>query len=81
MDKGRTDIFHNHLNICQQCRNNPFDLCPVGAKLLGQAVFEPDTIVTHIETPARAATRKEVRKQRNRLNNILHYTGIKNRKV
>lgn len=28
--------FHKHLDGCSQCRNNPFGLCPVGARLLTQ---------------------------------------------
>lgn len=39
MDKEKTiqdkiDEFHNHLDKCQQCENNPFNLCQVGAKLM-----------------------------------------------
>ena len=26
--------YHAHLDKCAQCRNHPFNLCPVGAKLL-----------------------------------------------
>lgn len=26
--------FHQHLDVCAQCRNNPFKLCPVGHLLL-----------------------------------------------
>ena len=26
--------FHDHLDACEQCRNNPFALCPTGLKLL-----------------------------------------------
>lgn len=26
--------FHAHLDVCEQCRNNPFALCPTGLKLL-----------------------------------------------
>lgn len=29
--------FHCHLDICERCRNNPFNLCEVGAKLLRQS--------------------------------------------
>jgi len=29
--------FHSHLDICDQCRNHPFDLCPTGASLLRAA--------------------------------------------
>lgn len=28
--------FHAHLDVCQQCENNPFDLCPVGSNILFQ---------------------------------------------
>jgi len=35
--RGRIDSFHAHLDACQQCRDNPFDLCPTGAKLLRAA--------------------------------------------
>lgn len=31
------DIFHSHLNICDQCREHPFDLCTVGGPLLVKA--------------------------------------------
>jgi len=31
------DKFHAHLDICEQCRNHCFDLCPVGATLLQEA--------------------------------------------
>lgn len=26
--------FHDHLDLCQQCRDNPFGLCPVGFGIL-----------------------------------------------
>lgn len=29
--------FHEHLDECEQCENQPFNLCPVGAKLLQEA--------------------------------------------
>ena len=25
--------FHSHLNKCPQCREHPFDLCPIGSQL------------------------------------------------
>jgi hypothetical protein len=28
------DKFHKHLDECKQCRDNPFDLCPVGHVIL-----------------------------------------------
>ena len=30
--------FHDHLDNCRQCANNPFELCAEGAKLLDAAV-------------------------------------------
>lgn len=29
--------FHAHLDVCKQCANNPFDLCPEGVKRLKEA--------------------------------------------
>ncbi len=34
------DIFHAHLNVCPQCEKHPFDLCPVGKKILDDSVRE-----------------------------------------
>lgn len=31
---SKADNFHDHLDGCSQCRNNPFNLCVEGAKLL-----------------------------------------------
>jgi hypothetical protein len=31
------DKFHSHLDVCEQCRNHPFNLCPTGATLLRNA--------------------------------------------
>jgi hypothetical protein len=28
------DLFHEHLDGCEQCRNHPFELCSSGAELL-----------------------------------------------
>ena len=38
------DKFHEHLNSCQQCENQPFNLCPTGHKLLEEAAqkIEPN---------------------------------------
>lgn len=33
----RIDRFHAHLDVCSQCRNHPFGLCSVGARLLREA--------------------------------------------
>ena len=39
--------FHAHLDECQQCRENPFRLCKVGAPLLLAIQYskKPDTAV------------------------------------
>ena len=31
------EAFHTHLDICQQCREHPFQLCSVGSPLLKEA--------------------------------------------
>lgn len=38
----RRAAFHAHLDECQQCRDNLFDLCVVGAELLRVAATPPD---------------------------------------
>lgn len=30
--------FHDHLDVCRQCRERPFDLCPAGEKLFLEAI-------------------------------------------
>lgn len=32
------NIFHDHLDVCLRCRNQPFNLCPAGALALRQQV-------------------------------------------
>lgn len=32
------NVFHQHLDVCEQCRKNPFALCPEGVRTLHQAV-------------------------------------------
>ena len=34
------DVFHKHLDVCKQCADHPFDLCPIGAKLIEEAARE-----------------------------------------
>ncbi len=29
--------FHAHLDVCEQCREHPFDMCAVGNRLLREA--------------------------------------------
>ena len=33
----KADLFCAHLDVCEQCRNHPFNLCPIGAVLLKSA--------------------------------------------
>lgn len=44
MKLPKVNQFHDHLDVCAQCANNPFALCPRGAKLLGQSVEEVATL-------------------------------------
>ena len=30
------DVFHDHLDVCEQCEQHPFSLCTVGDRLLRQ---------------------------------------------
>ena len=32
------DLFHEHLDVCLQCANEPFNLCEIGAELAKKAV-------------------------------------------
>lgn len=34
MTTAAIDAFYAHLDACEQCREHPFDLCPVGGPLL-----------------------------------------------
>jgi hypothetical protein len=36
------NIFHSHLDECEQCRRNPFGLCPEGDRRLRQQVTGQD---------------------------------------
>lgn len=42
-------LFHKHLDVCEQCADNPFDLCRAGHKLL-----------TGEEKPGQTITAKQV---------------------
>lgn len=38
----RNNPFHDHLDVCKQCRDNPFGLCQVGTGLINEAAkLEP----------------------------------------
>ncbi len=45
----RIKKFHAHLDICSQCRNHCFDLCPIGALLLKEAATGEQTPRTEYE--------------------------------
>lgn len=39
MDNNQNkNVFHEHLDKCKRCRENPFDLCTIGLILIKQAV-------------------------------------------
>ena len=33
------NIFHKHLDVCKQCREQPFNLCKIGAGLIVEAAL------------------------------------------
>jgi hypothetical protein len=39
MEDEMIDRFHVHLDVCKQCRDHPFELCPTGAELLKGAAM------------------------------------------
>lgn len=40
----RVKAFHDHLDKCEQCREHPFDLCPIGQSLfLATALKRPSS--------------------------------------
>jgi hypothetical protein len=41
------ELFQSHLNICDQCENTPFDLCPTGKELINAAGREADNLDNH----------------------------------
>lgn len=42
--------FNEHLDICKRCREQPFNLCEVGARLLREAVEAPTREVAPLRT-------------------------------
>jgi hypothetical protein len=45
-----TDRFHAHLDKCYQCREYPFDLCPIGARLLRESTDRCGGLTSLMET-------------------------------
>lgn len=39
--KSAHDKFHEHLDVCEQCRKHPFQLCRTGELLLKTAAMSP----------------------------------------
>lgn len=65
------DLFHDHLDICKRCREQPTNLCSLGSKLLLKATgFEndsrhsrpvgPDIFDMSSDNPAEAAMMREI---------------------
>lgn len=42
VNMDRIERFHKHLDECQQCREQPFNLCSLGADLLTRCVCQED---------------------------------------
>lgn len=40
--RAAIDAFHEHLEACQRCARNPFDLCSEGDRLIRAAVEEEE---------------------------------------
>lgn len=38
--KTATEVFHRHLECCEQCEKHPFDLCLIGAIWLKRAAMD-----------------------------------------
>lgn len=51
------DMFHEHLDVCKQCADHPFDLCPVGLQLIEVAAR---TIVRPVGEPFGLDLRREL---------------------
>lgn len=43
------NVFHQHLDHCKQCREQPFNLCPIGLKTLNQAVQDSTPKMTFVD--------------------------------
>ena len=35
--KSAAENFHEHLDVCSRCEQHPFNLCPLGARLLQES--------------------------------------------
>ncbi len=42
----QADPFHEHLDACEQCRDQPFNLCETGAKALDDSMKKIDEELT-----------------------------------
>ena len=60
--RGWIDMFHAHLDICSQCENHPFDLCPIGAMLLREAVIMNECAVEFRRKEALEGNEQEMKK-------------------
>lgn len=52
----KADLFHSHLDLCSRCRNQPFNLCAVGAMLLRASLSEDEQ--EFVETLRRQPTQR-----------------------
>lgn len=45
------DRFHAHLGRCEQCREHPLDMCPIGGQLLQATVGDAPVFSTAPDDP------------------------------
>jgi|HubBroStandDraft_2_1064218.scaffolds.fasta_scaffold75388_6 hypothetical protein len=48
MPSNHEERFHAHLDVCQRCREEIFNLCPVGERLLSDAANDGELMFRRI---------------------------------
>lgn len=56
--------FHDHLDACERCRENPFNLCPTGDALLVAAALGPASALSAAADVAQVIDETKRRKLR-----------------
>lgn len=54
-----SNVFHDHLDQCQRCRTQPFNLCPDGGRLLRTAAANVVTYIPAMWIHNRAIVREK----------------------
>lgn len=39
------NTFHDHLDVCKRCADQPFNLCPIGVKALKESVESGEKVL------------------------------------